>query len=106
MKENITPGVPAGTLITIGTDFGDIQKPIEKIKPGDLLKTFDMEDYDGAHHEQNTSTYVKIRKVSKQHATKLVKIKYSDGDTEDYNVKELLKHIVSMKKGVLKLLLL
>ena len=81
MKENITPGVPAGTLITIGTDFGDIQKPIEKIKPGDLLKTFDMEDYDGAHHEQNTSTYVKIRKVSKQHATKLVKIKYSDGNS-------------------------
>ena len=83
MKENLTPGVPAGTLITIGTDFGDIQKPIEEIKPGDLLKTFDHidPDYDGAHHEKNTPTYTKIRKISKQHATKLVKIKYSDGNS-------------------------
>ena len=81
MKENITPGVPAGTLITIGTDFGDIQKPIEKIKPGDLLKTYDMDNYDGAHHELNTITYTKIRKVAKNRATKLVKIKYSNGDS-------------------------
>ncbi len=79
--EYIGPGVPAGTLITIGTDFGDIQKPIEKIKPGDLLKTYDMDNYDGAHHELNTSTYTKIRKISKQHSTKLVRIKYSDGNS-------------------------
>jgi len=83
MKESINPGVPAGTLITIGTDFGDIQKPIEKVKPGDLLKTFDSSspDYDGAHHEKNTPTYTIVRKVGKNHATKLVKIKYSDGNS-------------------------
>ena len=79
--EYVGPGVPAGTLITIGTDFGDIQKPIEKIKPGDLLKTYDLDNYDGAHHELNTTTYTKIRKIVKQHATKLVKIKYSDGNS-------------------------
>ena len=79
--EFVGPGVPAGTLITIGTDFGDIQKPIEKIKPGDLLKTYDLDNYDGAHHELNTITYTKIRKVAKNRATKLVKIKYSDGNS-------------------------
>ena len=79
--EIVTSGVPAGTLITVGTDFGDIQKPIEKIKPGDLLKTYDMDDYDGGHHELNTPTYTKIRKVGKNYATKLVKMKYSDGNS-------------------------
>ena len=79
--EIVTSGVPAGTLITVGTDFGDIQKPIEKIKPGDLLKTYDMDDYDGGHHELNTPTYTKIRKVGKSYATKLVKIKYSNGNS-------------------------
>ena len=79
--EYVTSGVPAGTLITVGTDFGDIQKPIEKIKPGDLLKTYDMDDYDGGHHELNTPTYTKIRKVGKSYATKLVKIKYSNGNS-------------------------
>ena len=79
--EYVTSGVPAGTLITVGTDFGDIQKPIEKIKPGDLLKTYDMDGYDGGHHELNTPTYTKIRKVGKNYATKLVKVKYSDGNS-------------------------
>ena len=76
--EQINPGLSSGTLITMLDDY---QKPIEEIKIGDVIKTFDMasEDYDGAHPMANTPTYTKVRKVKKQRATKLVKIKFSDG---------------------------
>ena len=76
--EQINPGLPSGTLITMLDDY---QKPIEEIKTGDVIKTFDMasDDYDGAHPWMNTPTYTTVRKVKKQRATKLVKIKFSDG---------------------------
>ncbi len=76
--EQINPGLPAGTLISM---YDDYQKPIEEIQNGDVVKVFDMnsDDYDGAHPMMNTPTYTKVRKVTKQRATKLVKIKFSDG---------------------------
>ena len=76
--EQINPGLSSGTLITMLDDY---QKPIEEIKTGDVIKTFDMasEDYDGAHPMMNTPTYTKVRRIKKQRATKLVKIKFSDG---------------------------
>ena len=76
--EQINPGVSSGTLITMLDDY---QKPIEEIQTGDVIKTFDMasDDYDGAHPWMNTPTYTTVRKVKKQRATKLVKIKFSDG---------------------------
>jgi hypothetical protein len=76
--EQINPGLSSGTLITMQDDY---QKPIEKIKVGDVIKTFDMasEDYDGAHPWMNTPTYTTVRNIKKQRATKLVKIKFSDG---------------------------
>ena len=76
--EQINPGLPSGTLITMLDDY---QKPIEEIKTGDVIKTFDMssDDYDGAHPWMNKPTYTKVRRVKKQRATKLVKIKFSDG---------------------------
>ena len=76
--EQINPGVSSGTLITMLDDY---QKPIEEIKIGDVIKTFDMasEEYDGAHHWNNSPTYTTVRRVKKQRATKLVKIKFSDG---------------------------
>ena len=76
--EQINPGLSSGTLITMLDDY---QKPIEEIQTGDVIKTFDMsaDDYDGAHPWLNTSTYTTVRKVKKQRATKLVKIKFSDG---------------------------
>ena len=76
--EQLNPGVLSGTLITMLDDY---QKPIEEIKTGDVIKTFDMSsnDYDGAHPWMNKSTYTTVRRVKKQRATKLVKIKFSDG---------------------------
>ena len=76
--DQINPGLSSGTLITMLDDY---QKPIEELKTGDVIKTFDMasDDYDGAHPMMNTPTYTKVRKVKKQRATKLVKIKFSDG---------------------------
>ncbi len=76
--EQIIPGLSSGTLITMLDDY---QKPIEEIQMYDVIKTFDMasKDYDGAHPMMNTPTYTKVRKVKKQRATKLVKIKFSDG---------------------------
>ena len=76
--EQINPGLSSGTLITMLDDY---QKPIEELKTGDVIKTFDMasDDYDGAHPMMNTPTYTKVRRVKKQRATKLVKIKFSDG---------------------------
>ena len=76
--EQINPGLSSGTLITMLDDY---QKPIEEIKTGDVIKTFDMasDDYDGAHPWMNTPVYTTVRRVKKQRATKLVKIKFSDG---------------------------
>ncbi len=76
--EQINPGLSSGTLITMQDDY---QKPIEEIKIGDVIKTFDMasDDYDGAHTSHNIPTYTTVRSVKKQKATKLVKIKFSDG---------------------------
>ena len=76
--EQINPGLPAGTLISM---YDDYQNPIEEIQYGDVVKVFDMnsDDYDGAHPMMNTPTYTKVRKVTKQRATKLFKIKFSDG---------------------------
>jgi len=77
--EQINPGLPAGTLISM---YGDYQKPIEEIQNGDVIKVFDMnsDEYDGAHPMANIPTYTKVRKIKKQRATKLVKIKFSDGN--------------------------
>ena len=76
--EQINPGLPAGTLISM---YGDYQKPIEEIQNGDVIKMYDVnsEEFDGAHPMANIPTYTKVRKVKKQRATKLVKIKFSDG---------------------------
>ena len=41
--EQINPGVSSGTLITMLDDY---QKPIEEIKIGDVIKTFDMASED------------------------------------------------------------
>ncbi|MBC8421919.1 MAG: hypothetical protein H8E03_00705 [Pelagibacteraceae bacterium] len=76
--ETLKPGLPSGTLITM---MGNYKKPIDQIKPGDVIKVFDMasEDYDGAHFHLNTPTYTKVTNVTKQHVTKMVKIKFSNG---------------------------
>lgn len=79
--EQIKPGVVRGTMITMYHEDGSYQKPIEEVQEGDIIKTFDMnsDDYDGAHPEMNQATYKRVAKKTKQKATKLVKIKYSDG---------------------------